>query len=253
MFSWRKTIAPRQQDYPPAPDGAVLYAIGDIHGRSDCLARVHDLIDEDTARRASRDRTLEIYIGDYVDRGQDSKGVIDLLLQRSAKRPVVFLRGNHETTMEAFLRGLETFETWRKIGGLETILSYDVDARGLLADGGTIRPRDLAERLPISHIRFLSALETFHISGHYCFVHAGIRPGVPMEAQSIEDLTWIRDEFLNFLGDFGYIVVHGHTAAPAIEFQSNRINIDTGAYATNRLSVIRIDQDGVLVLGESPR
>jgi serine/threonine protein phosphatase 1 len=248
MFSWLKAVVHRDQDYPAAPEGQVIYAIGDIHGRSDCLARVHELIDQDVARRSRRESAVEIYIGDYVDRGQDSKGVIELLLRRAKMTPVVLLRGNHETTMEAFLRGLTTFEDWRKLGGLETILSYDVDARALLANGGTIRPRDVAERLPVSHTRFFSKLKSFYICGRYCFVHAGMRPGIPLERQSIEDLIWIRDDFLNFAGDFGYIVVHGHTPTPDVEFLPNRVNIDTGAYATNRLSAIRIDSTGLTAL-----
>jgi serine/threonine protein phosphatase 1 len=253
MFSWLKTHAQGERAYPPAPDGVTLYVIGDIHGRSDCLGSVHALIDRDIAHRASRDSVAEIYIGDYVDRGPDSMGVIDLLIQRFMTTRVILLRGNHELTMESFLRGLTPFENWRKMGGLETILSYDVDARALLANEGTIRPRDLAERLPVSHIRFFSALQNFYVCGRYCFVHAGIRPGIPIARQSIEDLTWIRDDFLDFAGNFGHIVVHGHTPVTAVDFLSNRVNIDTGAYVTNRLSVIRIDANGLSALEDSPR
>jgi serine/threonine protein phosphatase 1 len=253
MFSWFKTLAHREQTYPAAPEGVALYVVGDIHGRSDCLAAVHALIDRDIAHQVRGDRSVEIYIGDYVDRGPDSSGVIDRLVERSAIARAVFLRGNHETIMESFLRGLTPFENWRTMGGLETVLSYGVDARALLANRGTIKPRDLAQRRPISHIRFFSALQNFFLCGHYCFVHAGIRPNIPIESQSIEDLTWIRDDFLNFSGDLGCIVVHGHTPVPAVDFLSNRVNIDTGAYATNRLSVIRIDAKGLSVLGDSSR
>lgn len=252
MFSWLKTTAHRERGYPPAPEGFILYAIGDIHGRSDCLADAHALVDEDIARRSSRSRAVEIYVGDYVDRGQDSRGVIELLLQRAKKNHLVLLRGNHETAMEGFLRGLIPFEEWRTLGGLETILSYDVNARSLLSNGGAIQPRDLAERLPLSHMRFFSTLQSFYVCGRYCFVHAGIRPGIPLENQSIEDLTWIREGFLNFAGDFGHIVIHGHTPSSEIDFRPNRVNIDTGAYATNRLSVVRIDSVGLSILSHSP-
>ena len=253
MFSWLKTVVHREEAYPPGPEGRALYAIGDIHGRSDCLASAHALIDRDIARLGRRDRAVEIYVGDYVDRGPDSKGVIDRLIERSGTTRMVLLRGNHEIVMESFLRGLTPFENWRNLGGLETILSYGVDARALLRRGGTIRPRDLAEKLPVSHIRFLSALENVRQVGRYCFVHAGLRPGVAVEKQSVEDLAWIREDFLNFAGDFGFIVVHGHTPVTAIELLPNRVNIDTGAYATNRLSVIRIDAQGLSVLEDSPR
>ncbi len=253
MLSWFKAPVHREQKYPPAPEGVTLYAIGDVHGRSDCLANVNALIDRDIARLGIRDHSIEIYLGNYVDRGPDSKGVIDRLIERSTTTPMVLLRGNHEIIMESFLRSLTPFDDWRMLGGLETILSYGVDPRALLSGGGTIRPRDLAERLPVSHIRFISALKKFHQVGRYCFVHAGLRPGIPVEKQSIQDLTWIRDDFLNFAGDFGCIVVHGHTPVSAIELLPNRVNIDTGAYATNRLSVIRIDAYGLAVLEDAPK
>jgi serine/threonine protein phosphatase 1 len=253
MRSWLETLVHREETYPPGPEGVVLYAIGDIHGRSDCLASAHALIDRDIARLGNRDRAVEVYLGDYIDRGPDSKGVIDRLIERAATTPMVLLRGNHEIIMESFLWGLTPFDDWRKLGGLETILSYGVDARALLVRGGTISPGDLAERLPLSHIRFMSALENVRQFGRYCFVHAGLRPGIPAEKQSIEDLAWIREDFLNFAGDFGCVVVHGHTPVNAVEFLPNRVNIDTGAYATNRLSVVRIDAEGLSVLEDAPR
>jgi serine/threonine protein phosphatase 1 len=219
--------------------------IGDIHGRSDCLENAHAAIDRDMRLRDNSHEAIEVYVGDYVDRGPDSRGVIDRLVARSTIVKAVLLRGNHEVLIESFLRGLIPFEDWRSVGGLETILSYGVDARTILNKWRTIRPRDLAERLPVSHLRFLSALQGFFTCGAYCFVHAGVRPGIPLQMQSCEDLTWIRDDFLSFAGDFGFIVVHGHTPVVEIDFLPNRVNIDTGAYATNRLSVIRIDADGL--------
>jgi serine/threonine protein phosphatase 1 len=247
MFAWLKILRSRKVRYPPGPEGRVFYAIGDIHGRSDCLARAHGLIDRDITERGAPVQALEIYIGDYVDRGPDSKGVIDLLIARALVASTVFLRGNHEIMMESFLRGQIPFDDWRRLGGLETILSYGVDARRLLEKGG-VRPGDLAEKVPVSHLRFISSLKSVYTAGGYCFVHAGLRPGVAIERQSIEDLAWIRDDFLNFAGKFGFIVVHGHTPVTSIDFLSNRINIDTGAYMTNRLTVLRIDSEGVSVL-----
>jgi serine/threonine protein phosphatase 1 len=251
MFAWLKSRRRRDVSYPPGPEGVVIYAVGDIHGRSDCLGRAHEAIDRDLAERGDRGQAVEIYVGDYVDRGPDSKGVIDLLIARSAAASVVALQGNHEIVMESFLQGLTTFEQWRPIGGLETVLSYGVDARTLLAGGG-ILPRHLAEKMPASHLRFLASLKAFHAVGRYCFVHAGVRPGVPIEAQTIDDLAWIRDDFLNWPGDFGFIVVHGHTPKPSVELLGNRINIDTGAYVTNRLTVLRIDEQGVAPLETAP-
>jgi serine/threonine protein phosphatase 1 len=247
MFAWLSSLGRREAPYPPAPAGTVLYAIGDIHGRSDCLDDAHDRIDRDVARHGAYGRATEIYIGDYVDRGPDSKGVIDRLVARSTKVPLVALRGNHEIIMESFLRGQTSFEDWRRFGGLETVLSYGVDARGLLAKGA-VQPRDLAEKVPVSHLRFLSSLASRHVAGAYCFVHAGLKPGVAIDSQSIADLAWIRDDFLRFSGDFGAVVVHGHTPVTSVDFLPNRINIDTGAYVTNRLSVLRIDAHGATVL-----
>jgi serine/threonine protein phosphatase 1 len=248
MFAWLNILRRREARYPPSPEGRLLYAIGDIHGRSDCLAQAHDLIDRDVARRGARDQATEIYIGDYVDRGPDSKGVIDRLIARSTKVRVVALRGNHELIMESFLRGQTPFEEWRQLGGLETILSYGVDARDRLAKGG-VQPLDLAEKIPVSHLRFISSLVSVYTAGDYCFAHAGLRPGVAIEDQSIADFAWIRDDFLRFSGKFGFIVVHGHSPVASVEFLQNRINVDTGAYLTNRLSVLRIDADGVTLLG----
>ena len=252
MLAWFNSLRRRESPYPPAPAGTLIYAIGDIHGRSDCLVQAHDLIDRDIAQRGAHEQAKEIYIGDYVDRGPDSKGVIDRLAARSTKVRVVALRGNHEIVMESFLRGQTSFEDWRRLGGLETVLSYGVDARGLLAKGG-VTPRDLAEKVPVSHLRFISSLTSVHKAGAYCFAHAGLRPGVAIEAQSIDDLAWIRDDFLRFPGDFGAIVIHGHSPVPRIDFLRNRINIDTGAYMTNRLSILRIDADGVTVLGSATK
>lgn len=251
-LAWPKTIGHREIGYPPGPEGMLLYAIGDIHGRSDCLRRAHDLIDRDIAERSGRERALEIYIGDYIDRGPDSKGVIDLLIARSSAASVIALRGNHEMIMESFLRGQTPFKDWRRLGGLETILSYGVDARRLLKKGG-VQPCDLAENLPESHLRFISSLRSVYAVGRYCFAHAGLRPGVTLERQSIEDIAWIRDEFLTFPGDFGFIVVHGQTPVTNIDFLNNRINIDTGAYVSNRLSILRIDTAGVAALEPAPR
>lgn len=237
----------REIRHPPAPHGVLLYAIGDIHGRADCLRRAHELIDRDAAERAAGLRILEIYIGDYVDRGPNSKGVIDLLIERARRYEVVALRGNHEIVMESFLRGLVAFEEWRGLGGLETILSYGVDARRLLGTGG-VTARDLAAKMPPSHFRFLSSLTSLYAIGPYCFAHAGVRPGLPLEQQSLADLAWIRDDFLTFAGNHGFVVVHGHTPVSSVAFLPNRINIDTGAYATNRLSVLRIDAHGATAL-----
>ena len=238
--------------YPPAPEGETLYVIGDVHGRADCLVRAQARIDRERGAAQAAPPTTEIYLGDYVDRGPDSKAVLDLMAARARATRVVALRGNHETAMESFLAGRLPFAAWRALGGAETLLSYGFPASDLRRAEGP-RCEDFAERLPDDHRRFLASLGEFHRAGGYGFVHAGLRPGVALESQDVADLTGIRHEFLDDDGDFGFIVVHGHTPVERVDFRSNRINLDTGAYVSNRLSVLRIDAAGAALLApEAP-
>jgi serine/threonine protein phosphatase 1 len=238
--------------YPPAPEGETLYVVGDVHGRADCLVRAQARIDRDRGAAQAAPPTTEIYLGDYVDRGPNSKAVLDLMAARARATRVVALRGNHETAMESFLAGRLTFAAWRALGGAETLLSYGFAASDLRRAGGP-PCEDFAERLPEDHRRFLASLGAFHRAGGYGFVHAGLRPGVALESQEVADLTGIRNEFLDDDGDFGFVVVHGHTPVERVDFRSNRINLDTGAYVSNRLSVLRIDAAGAALLApEAP-
>jgi serine/threonine protein phosphatase 1 len=241
-----------RRSYPPAPDGETLYVIGDVHGRADCLVRAQARIDCDCGGAQAAPPATEIYLGDYVDRGPDSKTVIDLMAARVRAKRVVALRGNHETAMESFLAGRLPFAAWRPLGGAETLLSYGFAASDLRRAEGS-RCEDFAERLPDDHRRFLASLGAFHRAGGYGFVHAGLRPGVALQSQDVVDLTGIRNEFLDDDGDFGFIVVHGHTPVERVDFRSNRIDLDTGAYLSNRLSVLRIDAAGAgLLAPEAP-
>ena len=238
----RKPAADSQEvGYPGIDERSVIYVVGDIHGRSDLLDRVFKAIDRN--RRLDPDkRALEIYLGDYVDRGPDSAGVIARLRRRASERPVRLLLGNHEAMFMDFLRG-NSERNWLENGGAATALSYGVDAR---------RVPDLLEALtravPPEDLVFLNALRPSFRYGPYFFVHAGIRPNRPFEKQSLDDLIWIRKEFLDHTGSFGPIVVHGHTPTAEPDFRPNRINLDTGAFATNRLTCIRIDSNGVALL-----
>ncbi len=228
-----------------------MYVVGDIHGRLDCLTEVHALIDRDRYANPTTNIS-EIYLGDYIDRGPDSFGVIDCLLSRGNDVATVFLRGNHETMFESFLNDQISFEAWRAVGGAETLVSYGVDGRAITANYRL--SRDAAEALvPKEHQAFLHSLQNYHTVGSYCFAHAGLRPNVALSRQSLEDLTRIRRAFLTYAGDFGYIVVHGHTPVTEVEFRPNRINIDTGAYVTNRLSVLKIDASGPRLLDDIER
>ncbi len=240
-------VKPPAPSYPPGPPGVVIYAIGDIHGRSDCLPALHRTIDRDKSRLKPSLTTAEIYLGDFVDRGPDSHGVLETIITRARKATVVCLKGNHEIMFEAYLAGKLSFDLWKSLGGLGTLLSYRVSS-DLLLHGGPALLAAANSAVSKRHREFLAKTHPQVKLGSYCFVHAGIRPNVPLEKQSLQDLTTIRDDFLDHQGGFGFIVVHGHSPLIEVQFQFNRINLDTGAYATNRLSAIRIDENGPTLL-----
>lgn len=236
--------------YPPAPLGTCLYVVGDIHGRVDCLERVHHAIDLDRAY-GPQASWGEVYLGDYIDRGPNSQGVIAALLAREVQLGygnVAFLLGNHELLLRGFLDGHVDWDYWRRFGGTETVLSYGITPDAVRYGAGHEIRGQLLRGMPGSHLTFLSRLVPHLQVAGYCFVHAGLRPGIPLAQQSIADLTSIRAEFLDCEDPFEAIVVHGHTPVSAPDFRLYRINIDTGAYATNNLTVLRIDHDGATVL-----
>jgi serine/threonine protein phosphatase 1 len=233
---------------PRLPDGVRIYVIGDVHGRADLLERVFSRIDTDLARRPSIE-ALHILLGDYVDRGRSSKQVIDLLIRRGSSHKLICLKGNHESCLIEFLRKPSTLGYWQQLGGSETLMSYGLAPP---IDGQSAGGDELAERfaaaLPRSHVKFLSGLKSSFICGDFFFVHAGIRPGIPLSHQRDEDLLWIRDDFLLCEEDFGKLIVHGHTPVLEPEIRPNRINVDTGAYATGKLTCLILEQDAVFAL-----
>ncbi len=222
---------------------ARLYVIGDIHGRSDLLDRMIGEIRRDVERHG--DDCLTVTLGDYVDRGPDSRGVLDLLVKNPFPARYIALKGNHEDLLEMFLRDPARGTHWRRVGGLETLQSYGVRVAPLmLAKSYRQAAEQLRAAMPPEHLQFLASLKLSLDAGEYFLCHAGIRPGVAFERQSKEDLLWIRDEFLGSAMDFGKVVVHGHTPAEAPEILPNRINIDTGAFATGRLTCLVIERGG---------
>jgi serine/threonine protein phosphatase 1 len=226
------------------PEGVRLYAIGDVHGCDDLLAAAHAKIASDLESRPAADYRI-IHVGDYGDRGPETEAVIERLAVLTAAEPrIVCLRGNHDELLLGFLSDpIETGPTFLANGGDATLASYGVKV-GLLAqlvgDHAKLAVR-LAERMPASHRAFLQALPLTARFGDYLFCHAGIRPGIPLERQSPHDLTWIRDEFLLSGVDHGFVVVHGHTPASEPEVLPNRINIDTGAVFTGRLTCLVLE------------
>jgi len=228
------------------PPGVRIYAVGDVHGRADLLQETIARIDEDLARRPAY-HAIEVYLGDYVDRGPDSKSVIDLLTVRLVRNRAVCLRGNHEAVMEAFLHDPRYFQWWRQLGGLQTLASYGIFPRPGKSTAAEAHERFVAT-FPRTHTLFLQCLRDTFCCGDFLFVHAGIRPGVPIEHQTVEDLHWIRDEFLGSSQDHGTVIVHGHTPVPHPDIRPNRINIDTGAWRSGTLTCIAIEGTTILVL-----
>jgi serine/threonine protein phosphatase 1 len=228
------------------PRSTRVYAVGDIHGRADLLDETIARIDEDLDRRPVK-HAIEVYLGDYVDRGPDSKSVVDLLTVRLVQNGAVCLRGNHEALMEAFLQDPAGFQAWRQLGALQTLASYGISPR---SEAGTIAGlhRSFVKLFPRTHELFLQCLRDSFRCGDFFFVHAGIRPGVPIESQDSSDMLWIRDEFLNSQQDHGVFVVHGHTPVPHPDIHHNRVNIDTGAWRSGTLTCIAIEGSSILVL-----
>ncbi len=228
---------------PRAPENSRLYAVGDIHGRLDLLHRLHRQILDD-AKDAQGKRKVIIYVGDYVDRGPDSFGVIDWLINKPLEGfEHHFLRGNHEDMMTGFLETGSGGESWLMNGGRNTMDSYGIGLWDMILDFGDLENvrQGLKEALPESHLKFMQGLELHHREGDYLFVHAGIRPGRPLEEQSEHDLLWIRGEFLDSGTDHGFVVVHGHSSRAEPDAHANRIGIDTGAWRSGRLTALVLE------------
>ena len=224
------------------PPGSRIYAIGDVHGRADLLERLRTAIVEDAGSHPV-ERKVVVYLGDYVDRGSDSRGVVDLLAKEALPGfESVFLKGNHEDSMLQFLTDPAIAPAWMAYGGEATLYSYGVrppDARRV--EDILAAQKAFIAALPPEHLDFLKWLKLVHIEGGYAFVHAGFRANVPIELQDPQDMMWIRNEFLDSHADFGKVAVHGHTITEVPEIRANRIGIDTGAFATGTLTCLVLE------------
>ena len=242
LFS-RAGSAPALTPSQPTTGGALIYAVGDIHGRRDLLDRLTAKIRADAALAEGGPPVL-VFVGDYVDRGPDTRGVIEavLALSREGAFEVRPLKGNHEEQLLAFLKDPRAGPAWLDFGGGATLASYGVAPPAGRTDEAAWEDahRAFAAALPDEHLRFFEALELAVVCGDYLFVHAGVRPGIPLNEQSEHDLLWIRDEFLSASRPFEKVVVHGHTPEAAPYLGRNRIGIDTGAYATATLTAVRL-------------
>lgn len=230
-----------------APDGIRIYAVGDIHGRADLLLQLLEMIEDDHVKRGAGERII-IFLGDYVDRGPASREAVDMLLNlRADGANVRFLCGNHEWFVRDFLGDMARSALWMRNGGLSTLLSYDAPLDDLqnvdwsdIENAAPFRD-EVAKLIPPAHLNFYGALETSARLGGYFFAHAGVRPGVALDAQSDHDLLWIREEFLESDQDFGAVVVHGHTPIPKPASLANRIGIDTLAWKSGRLTCVGLE------------
>jgi serine/threonine protein phosphatase 1 len=236
---------------PSLPPGLRIYAIGDIHGRLDLLNELLSRIGADVTRHPMV-KPVYVFLGDYIDRGSSSRETIERLIEHGETNESVFLKGNHELIALKCLSDRSLFDQWMRLGGLETLVSYGV-IDGTLASGKKIAELQSAFHgaLPQKHIRFFRGLKNSFVCGDFFFVHAGVKPNVELSRQKLSDLLWIRDEFLSSNEDFGKIIVHGHTPTREVEARLNRINIDTGAFATGRLTCLVIEGESLSVIDTS--
>ncbi len=244
MFDFlRKKTAPTERDTRIAPQTRI-YAVGDIHGRLDLITQLLEKITLDAAQ-APLERQELVFLGDYIDRGFQSRGVLNLLRTGlPALFTPVFLRGNHEEVMLRFYDGdMSIAMDWLYFGGRETLASYGIapPPPNLPRERLPAIHAEFVNKVPPEDITFLRATQLHYVCGDYTFVHAGLRPGLPLERQLREDLLFIRSDFMQSDDDFGTMVVHGHTIVDSPEVRSNRISIDTGAYATGRLTCLVLE------------
>ncbi|MCA8899827.1 MAG: serine/threonine protein phosphatase [Hyphomonas sp.] len=244
-----------------APEGQCIYAIGDIHGRKDLLEQLIAQIEEDASALPAGTAKVIVFLGDYIDRGLQSRDVIDLLISdRLSAFERVFLMGNHEEALLRFLNDATFGKNWVRYGGAETLYSYGFAPPNTRAALNSHEAMEAAQRawdrvwtefrlkLPTEHLKFYQSLQHYFVAGDYLFVHAGLRPDIPLERQTVRDMLWIRDEFLDASQSFDQVVVHGHTPGDDIFRDNRRIGLDTGAFISGKLSAVRLVGDEVSFL-----
>ena len=241
LNAFRKLFsAPPERALPAIPPGERVYAIGDIHGRLDLFVEIAEAIETDNATRGPAKSTV-ILLGDLVDRGPDSAGVLTAARIWASQRDVRIIAGNHE---EMFLEAFESPDVLRhflRFGGKETLLSYPVDPDDYFAAELHEVQEMMTRAVPQEDLDFIRSFENTVVVGDYVFVHAGIAPNVPLESQTTGQLRWIREPFLSHEEDHGFVVIHGHTISDEPEVLHNRIGIDTGAYESGRLTALGLE------------
>jgi serine/threonine protein phosphatase 1 len=260
MFAPPAEDLPLPEAAPPAvnrvteaPEGICLYAVGDIHGRMDLLSRLMQMIEADAATMPRGTKPQIVFLGDYIDRGLQSRDVIEFFASGGADRfDPVFLLGNHEEALLRFLNDVGFGKQWARFGGAETLYSYglappntrvSLHSHEEMAAATKAWERvwhEFRTRLPAHHLSFLEGLKPLYMAGDYLFVHAGLRPGIALEQQSARDMLWIREEFLEDRAPFAQLIVHGHTPGESVYRDDRRIGLDTGAFLSGRLSAARL-------------
>ena len=242
MAHWVKSLLGKKKHFPAGLPGRRAYVVGDIHGRLDLLDQLLDRINDD-AKGINPNSVFVVFLGDLIDRGPDSRGVIERLRNwpKEWMRPI-FLMGNHEEVFLRILKGsARQISDWLEFGGVQCMASYGIQANRLAVLEEQAQLAEILRVVPQNHIDFLDTLvDTFEF-GDYLMVHAGIRPGVPLAQQAAADLRWIRHEFLDSAALHPWFVIHGHTVTVEAEVRDNRIGIDTGAYASGRLTALVLD------------
>lgn len=237
---------------PRIPDGERVFAIGDIHGRLDLFEALMSAIEAEDQKRGPA-RTTVILLGDLIDRGPASLGVLALARQwqqerRAAGQAMHILMGNHEEMMLESLERVEVLRHFVQHGGRETLLSFGIDEKTYAAASWEELQILMQQAVAQEWIDFIGTFEASLRLGDYAFVHAGIRPGVALEAQTPADLRWIREPFLSSEQVHGSTIVHGHTITEAPEIRHNRIGIDTGAYQSGRLTALVLEGEEKVLL-----
>lgn len=238
---FRTYLAPRPAKPRAAvPEGQRVYAVGDIHGRRDLFEQLIARIEADDAARSAAETTI-ILLGDLIDRGPDSAGVVDAARSWAERRRVRAIAGNHEEMLLKSFGQLETLRHYLRYGGRETVLSYPISRSLYERMSHQELQAFLPELIPAEHIAYFEGMEDRIAIGDYLFVHAGIRPGIPIEDQKVSDTRWIRETFIDDSRDHGVVVVHGHTISGQVEEKPNRIGIDTGAFMSGRLTALGLE------------
>jgi len=242
MFPFLKKLITAESPDFHLPPSVRVYAVGDIHGQAKLLEKALNAIEED-AKTFKGERIIQIFLGDYIDRGMYSREVLDLLTQPPPEgHERICLLGNHEATLLKFLDNPKTIRKWSSFGGFTTLASYGIAIPKTLSGKDlTNLHRDFIRVFPASHQNFLKELQHRYCVGDYLFVHAGVNPYLPLDEQYAEDLIWIREEFTDYEGLYPQYIIHGHTPVETLDIRRNRANLDLSVAIGEQLGCLKLE------------